>query len=238
MNPGTIADLHMHTVKGAYDSGLKPDDLATDAAAVGLTGVTITEHDRMWDRHFLSDFRADHPELLVENGMEVTTDFGHVIAIGLPGVVSGLHRLARLREVADEAGGYLVLAHPFRHWSDPSYFTRRGKQPVDLAPESLAKLPVFELVDGIEVLNGATPPNENLLALRVAQVLGKPGSGGSDCHSRQGIGYYCTLFERQLEAPGQMLAEMHAGRFAAAHGLAAGNLAAFTTESLLDGAHR
>ena len=42
--------MHMHTVLGAYDSSLKPDDLATEATRVGLTGVNISEHDRLWDR--------------------------------------------------------------------------------------------------------------------------------------------------------------------------------------------
>jgi hypothetical protein len=29
-------------------------------------------------------------------------------------------------------------------------------------------------------------------------VLGKPVSGGSDAHSTAGIGFYCTVFEREL----------------------------------------
>ena len=47
--PGTIIDMHLHTTKGASDSMLNPDDLIEEARRVGLTGVNITEHDRMWE---------------------------------------------------------------------------------------------------------------------------------------------------------------------------------------------
>jgi hypothetical protein len=231
---GTIIDMHMHTVLGAYDSSLKPELLASEATRVGLTGVNITEHDRLWDPHTLSAFRETHKPLFVNNGVEVTTDHGHIIAVGLPSYVPGIRRLAHLRTVMDEVGGYLIVAHPFRHHFDPVYFTRRGLKPLEMTPESLSKLPVFQYVDAIEALNGANTARENVMALRVAKLLGKPVTGGSDCHSTHGIGYYCTIFEEALESPGQMLAAMHAARFHAGHDLASGNLSPFTETSLPD----
>ena len=60
---GSIIDMHMHTVLGAYDSSLKPDDLATEAVRVGLTGVNISEHDRLWDRYTLDRFRTEKAPL-------------------------------------------------------------------------------------------------------------------------------------------------------------------------------
>jgi hypothetical protein len=230
--PGSVIDFHMHTVLGAYDSGLKPEVLAEEARNVGLTGVNITEHDRMWSAHTLADFREQQSPLFVSNGMEVSTDMGHILVVGLPGFVAGIHRLARLREVADEYGAYLVVAHPFRHWFDPVHFRRQGKKPIEMVPEVLAKLPVFEYVDAIEVLNGCNTPRENLMALQVAHYLGKPGTGGSDCHSSSGIGYYCTVFERQVETAHDMVVELMAGRFAPAHDLPSGKLTLYTETSL------
>jgi hypothetical protein len=228
---GTIIDMHMHTVLGAYDSGLQPAHLAEDAERVGLTGVAVTEHDRMWDRHTLARFREDHPALYIQNGMEVSTEMGHVLAVGLPRYISGIHRIARLREVADEAGGFLIAAHPFRHWFDPVYFTRQGKPPVEMEAAKLAELPLFSYVDALEVLNGCNSVRENVIAFQVAQRLGKPGTAGSDCHSRHGIGFYCTVFEKMLEGPETMLAELHAGRFAPHEGLLEGNLKVFSPAS-------
>ncbi|MGE5597513.1 MAG: PHP-associated domain-containing protein, partial [Hyphomicrobiales bacterium] len=160
----------------------------------------------------------------VSNGMEVSTDMGHILAIGLKGYQGGIRRLERLREVADEQGAFLVVAHPFRHFFDPVHFKREGKEPFRMTPEEAAKLPVFQLVHGIEVLNGCNTPRENYFALQVAKVLGKPGTGGSDAHSTQGIGYFCAVFEEELTSQEHMVEQMHKGRFHPARGLAEGKL--------------
>ena len=233
---GTIIDMHMHTVLGAYDSDLKPELLAEAAVRVGLSGVNVTEHDRLWDRHTLSRYRQEQAPLFVNNGVEVSTEMGHVIAVGLPEYVAGIGRIERLRGVADELGCYLIAAHPFRHVFDPAYHMRKGRRPVHPVAEELARLPIFEYVDAIEALNGANTERENVIALRVAKLLGKPVVGGSDCHSTHGIGYYCTVFEDVIETPEAMLAALHAGRFHAGHGLAAGRLTFFTETSLLEDA--
>ncbi len=222
--PGTVIDMHLHTLKGASDSMLHPDDLITEALRVGLTGVNITEHDRMWESWDLAPFRKQHPDMFVNNGMEVSTDMGHILAIGLKGYASGIRRLEKLRELADEQGAFLVVAHPFRHFFDPVHFKREGKKPFDLSPEQAARLPVFQLVHGIEVLNGCNTPRENYFALNVAKILGKPGTGGSDAHSTQGIGYFAAVFDEALESPEQMVEEMHKGRFHPGRGLPQGNL--------------
>lgn len=222
--PGTIIDMHLHTTRGASDSMLNPDDLITEATRVGLTGVNITEHDRMWESWDLSPFRKKHEHIFVSNGMEVSTDMGHILAIGLKGYSPGIRRLEKLREVADEQGAFLVVAHPFRHFFDPVHFKREGKEPFSLTPEQAAKLPVFQLVHGIEVLNGCNTPRENYFALQVAKVLGKPGTGGSDAHSTQGIGYFTAVFEEHLEGPEHMTEQMHKGRFWPGRGLAEGRL--------------
>ncbi len=228
MDHGTIVDMHMHTVLGAYDSGLQPDSLANEARGVGLTGVAITEHDRMWDTHTLGRYRDEQAGLLVYNGMEVSTDMGHILAFGLPSYAPGIHRLAELRRLSLEVGGYLVAAHPFRYWFEPVHFTRRGLKVPEMVPESLAMLPVFELVDALEVFNGANSERENRIALAVANRLGKPGLGGSDCHSVAGIGCACTVFDYTLETPEHLLFELHAGRFLPGFDLPKGELRLFT----------
>jgi predicted metal-dependent phosphoesterase TrpH len=231
--PGTIIDMHVHTTAGASDSGLSPEDLAEEARTRGLTGVNITEHDRLWDAYKLAEYRERHAPLFVNNGMEVSTDLGHMIVVGLTQYVAGIRRAEELRRVLDDVGGFMAVAHPFRHWFDPVYFRKQGKEPFTMTPEQAAeRMPVFQLVDAVEALNGANTPRENLFALRVAQVLGKPVTGGSDAHSRAGIGFYCTVLEREVTAPEDFLAELRAGRFHAHHGLLQGALTPFTEQSL------
>lgn len=222
--PGTIIDMHMHTTRGASDSMLDPEELVAEALRVGLTGVHITEHDRMWESWDISPFRKAHPDMFIMNGMEVSTDMGHILAVGLKGYEPGIRRLEKLREVADNHGAFLIVAHPFRHFFDPVHFKRHGQEPFTLMPEEAAKLPVFQLIDGIEVLNGCNTPKENYFALQVAKLLDKPGTGGSDCHSTQGIGYFCAVFDEKLESPEHMVEQMHKKRFHPGRGLALGNL--------------
>jgi predicted metal-dependent phosphoesterase TrpH len=232
MATGTIIDMHLHTTRGASDSGLNPDDLMREARERGLNAVHISEHDRLWDRHLLAQFRADNHDLLIANGMEVSTDMGHILTLGLKEYVGGIRQLTTLRRVADEQGAFLIVAHPFRHYFDPVYFRRQGKEPFTMTPEQAAKLPVFQLVDAVEALNGANTLRENLFALRVAKALGKPVTGGSDAHSTQGIGTYVAVFEKRCADQEDVLAEMHAGRFHAHHGLLDGNLQPFTETSM------
>jgi predicted metal-dependent phosphoesterase TrpH len=221
-------DMHVHTTYGASDSQLDPDDLGQIVLNLGMGGMTLTEHDRVWERHALDTYTKRHNDLFVAAGMEVSTDLGHILTYGLPHYVSGIRRATELRRVADEYGAYLVVAHPFRHWFDPVTFRRQGKEPPEMSIPKLSDLPVLQLVDGIEVLNGANTDRENRFALEMANFLGKPGTGGSDAHSTSGIGIYSTVFERPLESRDALVAELRAGRFFAAHGLRNGSLRRFS----------
>lgn len=226
--PGTIVDMHIHTTNGASDSQLRPEEMAEIAKTIGLTGVNVTEHDRVWDKYTAEAFRRDHPHLFLSPAMEVSTDLGHILAVGMKEYVGGIRKATELRKVLTDIGGFMIVAHPFRHFFDPVTFTRHGKTPPAMTVENMKNMPIFELVDAIEVLNGANTMRENYFALEVATALGIPGTGGSDAHSRSGVGYYTTEFEKELESVEDMLAEMHARRFHPVMGLPEGNPRRFT----------
>ena len=229
---GTIVDMHVHTVRGAADSSLTPDQLIEEARRIGLTGVNISEHDRVWEPHPLEEFR-ERSGLFVSRGMEVSTDMGHVIVIGLDRYVAGIRRAVELRRVLDEVGGFMIVAHPFRHFFDPIHFRRDGRPPFEMTPEEAAeRMPVFKLVDEIEVANGGSTPRENQFALKITKALGKQGIGASDCHSTQGVGYYVTVFEEELRDQEQMLEQLRARRFHAAEGLPAGELRPYAEQAV------
>ena len=238
--PGAIVDMHVHTVRGAADSSLTPDQLIEEAKRIGLTGVNISEHDRVWDARQIEEFR-ERSGLFVSRGMEVSTDMGHMIVIGLESYLPGIRRATELRRAVDEAGGFMIVAHPFRHFFDPIHFRRDGRPPFEMTPEEAAeRMAVFKLVDEMEVANGGCTPRENQFALRVARALGKRGIGASDCHSTQGVGCYTTVFEEELRDPsaslraGQahMLQLLHARRFQAYEGLNVGEFRAYVEQPL------
>ena len=222
--------MHVHTVRGAADSSLKPEQLSEVAKEIGLTGVNITEHDRMWEDQPLKEFR-EQSGLFVNRGMEVSTDMGHILAVGLTGYVPGIRKAKELRLVLDDLGGFMIVAHPFRHFFDPIHFRREGRPPFDMTPEEAAeRMSIFGLVDDIEVANGGTHAKENQFALKVARVLGKRGVGASDCHSTQGVGYFVTVFEEELRDEAHMLEQLHAGRYYAGQGLPEGQLRMYELE--------
>ena len=81
--PGTILDSHVHTVRGAADSELQPADLLAEARRRGLSGINVSEHDRVWERPQWEAFVAEAPDLFISQGMEVSTDLGHVVVFGI-----------------------------------------------------------------------------------------------------------------------------------------------------------
>ncbi len=224
--------MHLHSRGASSDSMLDPDELPELARSNGLTGINISEHDQVWERHRQAEYRERHPGFFANFGMEVSTDLGHILAVGLEAYESGIHRAERLRAAADRVGGFLIVAHPFRHVFDPVTAMRTGGPPFALTPEQAAELPVFQLVDAIEIANACNTPRENYFAAEVARVLGVPGTGGSDAHSDSGIGYFATGFERAVADSAALLEELRAGRFHAVHRTGSGRLVRFEPGSI------
>ena len=230
---GTIVDMHVHTTRGAADSSLTVEQLVEEARRIGLTGVNISEHDRVWEPHLMKEFR-ETSGLFVSRGMEVSTDMGHMIVVGLESYLPGIRKATELRKALDAVGGFMTVAHPFRHFFDPIHFRRDGRPPFEMTPEEAAeKMPVFGIVDEIEVANGGSTPRENQFAFRVAKAIGKTGIGASDCHSTNGVGYYVTVFEEELRDQEHMLEQLHARRFYPAQGLSTGNFRPYVEETVV-----
>ena len=83
-------DMHCHTMGASSDSMLDPEELPEIAAAAGLSGINISEHDQIWDRGKQSAYKGRHPDFFANFGLEVSTDLGHMLAVGLPEYVGGI----------------------------------------------------------------------------------------------------------------------------------------------------
>lgn len=225
-----IVDLHVHTAKGGYDSTLSIPQLIEEAEMKGIGAVCLTEHIYVWGRKELEGFMADHSVALI-GGMEIATDLGHIVVFGLDRYISGIHKVSNLRRVADELGGFLIAVHPFRRYFEPEDFGIKPKRSWPQVVADASELPIFSLVDEIEVLNGGCNERENLLALEVARRLGMRGTGGSDAHSELGLGYFATVFEREIKSESDLIAELKAGRFYPAKRLRSGQIIPYGDEA-------
>src|SRR5207249_405483 len=110
---GPLIDLHTHTRPLSHDSVLSPDELVDAAKRAGLDGVCLTEHDFFWEHEATADLSRRHA-FPVFPGIEVNTEFGHILVFGLERFVFGMHRLADLVRLVGGAGGAMVAAHPYR----------------------------------------------------------------------------------------------------------------------------
>ncbi|HEV3163941.1 MAG TPA: PHP-associated domain-containing protein [Isosphaeraceae bacterium] len=109
-------DHHLHTTRHSDDSNMTPDDLITQARAVGLDGVIITEHDYQWSDEELAELAEDAGGLSIFSGAEVSTREGHFLVYGLPDLNEAPPGLS-LTELLDVVRRYeaaIVVAHPYR----------------------------------------------------------------------------------------------------------------------------
>jgi predicted metal-dependent phosphoesterase TrpH len=206
-----ILDMHVHTNVGSYDSNLSPLELIQHGKAAGLDGVVVTEHDRGWDVGLARELGREH-DFLILCGMEVSTDLGHILVYGLEEYVSGILYAETLRKVVDQVEGVMFAAHPYRR----AFVNNNGRWDAPkptLTVQEAADRTIVQLVDGLEIYNGATGDRENALAVAVREYVGARGIGGSDAHSEHGLGCCVTEFERQVRNERELVDELRGGRF-------------------------
>ena len=223
----SIFDLHVHTREGSLDSDLAPEVLVKEAERLGLKGVLLAEHDG-WQRHRFDRFAQEH-ELVLVHAIEVYTEMGHVITLGLDGYRPGVRNIRELRRVVKEVDGFMILAHPFRFFSGPHGAITRNvlfENPA-LLPKTAADAlfhPVFQLIDEVEVVNAGTAEDENRFALEVNALTGRPGTGGSDAHSIHGIARGATVFHGDIRNQRDLLDALRAGAYTPIEGLNRGQI--------------
>ena len=196
-----IFDLHIHTVKGSSDSSLTTDILLEKAKDIGLSGVCLTEHSTNIN---ISDVinKFEKSGIILLRGLEVSTDMGHILVFGLYSYVSGMHKIKTLRKIVNDADGVMISAHPFRNLfslpNNSKNLLYPDKKNYPAEPIDAANHPIFNIVDEIEISNGANTNQENNFARELASIKGFIGTGGSDAHSFHGIGKSVTLFEKNI----------------------------------------
>lgn len=217
-----MVDLHIHTTAGSADSSLRPPVVRDRALALGIHGVNLTEHFRVWEPQE-AEALTEGTGLLAFRGMEWSTDLGHILVLGVERYVPEIRRAEDLRRYVLECGGFMIAAHPFRHAFDPVPHVWKAHKDPDLSVEAACRNPVFTLVDAVEVLNGACTDRENELAALVAARLGLPGTGGSDAHYAENVGRAVTVFDRAIQDERELLVALREGAFRAVPGPATSN---------------
>ena len=171
-------DLHVHTVFSG-DALTRPREAIAWAKRAGLNGLAITDHDTLRGAEVAMRL-ARGEGILIIPGLEVESPGGHVLALGVSEPVRSGMSLAETIEAIREAGGISILAHPFSLLA-PRKWNR----------EALVALDAIEVVNARDLLFEFS----RWMARKLANSLGKPGTGGSDAHSPEAIGMAYTLVE-------------------------------------------
>lgn len=170
-----LFDAHIHT-NSSPDSSLTPGQLLERMKIRGINGVAITDHDTTGGYRRVLDTKG-FSEYLVIPGIEVTTDMGDLIVLGVEDFLPSRDAF-QVVDMARKAGGILVAPHPF-----------------DWRRASLGEKCALLGVDLIEGVNGKCGRSENQQAKDFAKAIGVPIIGGSDAHEKAQVGSVVNVIE-------------------------------------------
>jgi hypothetical protein len=196
--PGVLSvELHAHSSL-SYDGRDPVDRLLEQARDVGLDGLAVTDHDEIAASLDAVEMAPDYG-LVGIPGMEVTSEAGHVLALGVSELVpAGLSFQETIDRIHD-LDGIAVVPHPFQK-------SRSGV----LANISEAELAA---ADAIEIYNSRLLTGRaNRRAERFALRHGLPVTAGSDAHICEMVGRGVTNVDTDDRTAGAILGAIRDGR--------------------------
>ncbi|MFB6108159.1 MAG: CehA/McbA family metallohydrolase [Haloplanus sp.] len=162
-------DPHVHS-EASYDGHDSVELLLEHAAEIGLDGIVVTDHDVVHESLRAAELAPEYG-LVGIPGVEVSTEVGHLLAIGVEEMPPRRAPLDETVAWVRDHGGVAVVPHPFQR-------SRHG-------------IPRRHLVDcdAIEVFNAWLFTGfRNRRARRFAADHGYPGLAASDAHSVPFVG--------------------------------------------------
>lgn len=201
-----IVDLHIHTYPRSKCSNISPQELISEAGKIGLDAICLTEHQVLWSKQEVSEL-AGESGIRIFAGNEITTAQGDVLVFGLEKDIQGIIPIQMLKKEVDAAGAFSILAHPFRG------FKVFGISDLKMSVEQASKKKALQFVDAIEVKNGKVSDQDNQMAAGVSDLLGLPGTAGSDAHNLDELGTCVMIFENDIANEQELIAELKARRY-------------------------
>lgn len=210
-------DLHCHTKAGSFDAKVELKDYIDKLKSCGFGGMMITDHSsykgcKVWD-HLKN--RDEYKDFTVIKAVEYDTrDGGHILVILPDGVLLSLLSIRGLSlkyliKLVHSLGGILGPAHPFGTKSSSFMHMKAAKKTPQLMKE----------FDFIEVFNTCESAEANRKARSLAELLGKPGLGGSDAHKLDYVGMGYTEFENPIHCNQDLISAIKANEILAAGGI-------------------
>lgn len=192
------AELHCHSNyskgKRVVHEGLNtPKQIVEHARRIGLDIIAITDHDTADGG--LAGYKYAHQkkkQIMVIPGEEISTDAGHILALGIQETIKPGLSLRESIDKIHEQGGIAVAAHPF-----------------DIERKGIGIISV--ICDAIEVFNAMDLERfANFRARRFQQKHGLPGIAGSDAHNIEMMGKGVTIINSDINDTNDIDSVFHA----------------------------
>ena len=176
-------DLHVHS-KFSGDTDSEPEETVLHAIKANLYGLAFTEHYSYEVSEFAEKLREKHADnIKIFRGVEFSSADGHCLVFGVNTDRLSI-RNASMEEVVhvvNEKGGVVIPTHPFR-----------GNNSIG---ERIRDLKGLCAVEGY---NGYSHHSQNKKALKIAEKLNLPYTGGSDAHAPREVGSCYTEFTGEV----------------------------------------
>lgn len=198
MNKYRPFELHCHTYHS--DGEMSPKTLVLASKERGYAGIAITDHNTISAVEEVAEWGKQY-DLKVIKGIEWTTYFGHITALGNNTAIDwrdiDMQNIDEIIEKASKAGAVLTVAHPLRYGAP-------------ICKGCFMELPItkFEYISALEVWSQRTPNQVeyNLRAVELYDSLLKKGHRiaavyGYDWHREKDEGSYAFTFLGDAENP-------------------------------------
>ena len=167
-------DLHIHS-KYSGDSKSDPKEIVKIAEKEDIDGIALLDHNSVEGYKKIKNMDTD---LIIVPGTEVSTEQGHVGALGVEETIGRPETVEEAIELIHELGGIAVAVHPYRFWSGMGEDVIRGNN-----------------WDAMEGMNGRTWHYKNNKSRRLAKEMDLPIIGGSDAHRLKSVGKTYTIVD-------------------------------------------
>jgi predicted metal-dependent phosphoesterase TrpH len=173
-----ILDPHIHSTYSS-DSTARPKDIIIKARSIGLDAIAIADHNSIKGSMAGIEESKGMDDFIVIPAMEVSTNKGHMVALGINEEIKrGLSPEETVEKIR-EASGIAIAPHPFVRYR-----------------EGLCDKVKDLDVDAIETLNSRYIFGySNWRAKKLAEERGLPQIGASDAHFLGAIGSCVTEVE-------------------------------------------
>jgi predicted metal-dependent phosphoesterase TrpH len=190
-------ELHAHSAH-SYDGRDPVELLLEQAAAVGLDALAITDHDEFEGSRKAVELAPDYG-LVGIPGMEVTSEAGHVLALGIEEAIPAGLPFEETVEAIHDQGDIAVVPHPFQEY--------RSGVVGNISREMLT------IADAIEVYNSRLLTGRgNRKAKRFATARGMPMTAGSDAHISEMVGQAVTKVDAAERTSDAILSAIAEGK--------------------------